>query len=61
MVVNLPKYIDKATGKIYFMDVLLREFRNVNDPHDRIPIETEKQFEALEPVVKDKIFGSKGS
>ncbi len=48
MAVKLPKYMDKETGKIYFMDVLLLEFRNVDDPEDRIPLETEKEFEAIE-------------
>ena len=61
MAVKLPKYMDKETGKIYFMDVLLLEFRNVDDPHDRIPLETEKEFEAMEPATDRPSRRSEGS
>ena len=61
MAVRLPKYMDKATGKIYFMDVLLQEFRNVDDPHDRIPLETEKEFEPMEQARDRARLRSAGS
>lgn len=38
MVRKLPKYRHIETGKIYYMDSRLGEFRAIDNPHDTVPI-----------------------
>ena len=37
---ELLKYKHVKSGKIYYMDLRLGEFRNVENPHDSMPILT---------------------
>lgn len=47
MAIELPKYRDVKTGTIYYLDRRLGEFRNVNNPHDRLPALTHRLMSAL--------------
>jgi hypothetical protein len=42
MAIELKKYQDVKTGIVYYLDHRLGEFRNVNNPHDRLPILTKR-------------------
>jgi len=47
MATELPKYLDVKTGTIYYLDCKLGEFRNVDNPHDRLPSLTHRQMRRL--------------
>jgi hypothetical protein len=44
---ELPKYQDVKSGTIYYLDLRLGEFRNVDNPHDRMPIITHRLMKRL--------------
>jgi hypothetical protein len=47
MVRQLPKFMHMNTGRVYYLDVLLKEYRAVHNPHDRIPMATEQEFKPV--------------
>lgn len=48
MAKELPKYKHVKTGKIYYMDLRLGRFRNVENPHDSLPIITHDLMRRLQ-------------
>lgn len=47
MATELPKYQDVKADKVYYLDRRLGEFRNVDNPHDRLPILTHRLMRPL--------------
>lgn len=47
MAKELPKYRDVKTGTVYYLDRKLGEFRNVGNPHDRLPTLTHRLMKPL--------------
>lgn len=47
MAKELPKYRDVKSGTIYYLDHRLGEFRNVDNPHDRLPALTHRLMKPL--------------
>ena len=37
---ELPKYKHVKSGKVYYLDLRLKEFRNIENPHDVLPVLT---------------------
>jgi hypothetical protein len=54
---ELPVY--KIKGKLYFRDVRLGEYRNIDNPSDSIPIDDVMLEELEKPTKEDrkKVFG----
>ena len=48
---RLRRFEDAKTGEVYFLDLKLGEFRNVNNPHDSFPIMSAKRL--MKPIDKE--------
>jgi len=53
---RLRRFEDVKTGKTYYLDKRLGEFRNVDNPHDRFPIyDRDKAGFHMKPLDKDPV------